>query len=271
MKVLQYLIPQHLISRIMFKFSRIKIVWIKNLFLYWFINKYKVDLSEAERTNIKDYASINDFFTRSLKKNARNIADKNLVSPVDGEVIQAGFINDLENKIQAKGCNYSLEKLLAQNFCDSFNDFYCITMYLSPKDYHRIHMPFDAELMDMKYIPGKLFSVNKKSCDKIDGIFAKNERLVCRFKTSFGEAFFVLIGAIMVGSMEVVWQGQITPPYGKKVMQYKYNDKKIKLLKGQEMGRFNMGSSVIMLLPNTVQKIQIKELQILRVGQGITV
>lgn len=272
MTFLQHVIPKHRISNIMFKFTRIKIFWIKNLFLRWFINKYDVNLNELEKTDIKDYKTINDFFIRSLKDGARVIDDSDLVSPVDGVVVQAGIINEIKNKIKAKGYNYSLEQLLAQKIkiVDDFNDFHTITIYLSPKDYHRVHMPFDAELLDMKYIPGKLFSVNQKSCNAITGIFAKNERLVCRFQTSFGEAFFILIGAMMVSSIEVVWEnGEITISDDKGIREYKYHNRKIKLLKGEEMGRFNMGSSVIMLLPSSFKEIQIKQAQLLKVGQSI--
>lgn len=266
---LQRLIPQHTISNIIFKFSRLEIIWIKNLFLSWFINKYKVDLTQAQRTNISDYRSINDFFTRSLKSELRTIAKQDLVCPVDGLVVQAGYVNRINKQIKAKGHNYSLEALLAEKISYNLDNLYTTTMYLSPKDYHRIHMPFDAELVNMKYIPGKLFSVNQKSCNVIEGIFARNERLVCRFKTSFGEAFIILIGAIMVGSMEVVWQGQITPAYGKKIVEYKYQKQQIKLSKGEEMGRFNMGSSVIMLLPNFDKNINLRESQSVVFGQSI--
>ncbi len=269
MTFLQYLIPQHLLSKLMFRFARIKIVWIKNSFTRWFIKKYQVNLEEAESTNIDDYLSFNEFFTRDLKPNSRPISRSSLViSPVDGIVSHSGYIKDSQI-IQAKGHYFEVSQLLAGESASKFDNGQFSTIYLSPKDYHRVHMPFDAKLVSMRYIPGNLFSVNQRTVNKVKGIFARNERLVCRFETSFGEAIFVLVGAIFVGSMQTSWQGQITPPYGKYVKTYDYTDKELELNKGDEMARFNMGSTVIMLLPEGAPELVMHSGQVLRMGQSV--
>ena len=268
MTFLQYLIPQHLLSKLMFRFARIEIVWIKNNFTRWFIKKYQVNLEEAESTKINDYLSFNEFFTRGLKPNSRLISSSLVVSPVDGIVSQSGYIKDSQI-IQAKGHYFEVSQLLAGESTSKFDNSQFSTIYLSPKDYHRVHMPFDAKLVSMRYIPGNLFSVNQRTVNKVKGIFARNERLVCRFEASFGEAVFILVGAIFVGSMQTSWQGQITPPYGKYVKVYDYTDKEFELNKGDEMARFNMGSTVIMILPKEAPELKIHSGQVLRMGQSV--
>ena len=253
----------------MFRFARIKTPWLKNSFTNWFVATYKVNLSEAERENVKDYEHFNDFFTRSLKKTSRPISSLPVISPVDGVVSQAGKINKSEI-VQAKGKKYSVSALLDDKSIDTayFNSF--TTIYLSPKDYHRIHMPCDGDLVSMKYIPGDLFSVNQRTVNGIDQVFARNERLVCFFNTEFGEMAFILVGAIFVGSMQTSWEGQITPPYSKSVKYYNYMDQKIRLEKGDELGRFNMGSTVIILMQNDFPNLSLEEGQALKMGQSIT-
>ena len=253
----------------MYRFTRIKIPWLKNSFTNWFVSTYKVNLSEAERENVKDYDHFNDFFTRSLKNSSRPISSSSLISPVDGVVSQAGNINKTEI-VQAKGKKYSVsalldDKSLVNNYFNSF-----ATIYLSPKDYHRIHMPCDGDLVSMKYIPGDLFSVNKQTVNNLDQVFARNERLVCFFNTEFGEMIFILVGAIFVGSMQTSWEGQISPPYSKSVKHYDYKGQKIRLKKGDELGRFNMGSTVIILLSNDFPDLSLEEGQALKMGQSIT-
>jgi phosphatidylserine decarboxylase len=253
----------------MFRFARIKTPWLKNSFTSWFVAFYKVNLSEAERENVKDYEHFNDFFTRSLKKTSRPISSLPFISPVDGIVSQAGKINKSEI-VQAKGKKYSVSALLDNKSIDTayFNSF--TTIYLSPKDYHRIHMPCDGDLVSMKYIPGDLFSVNQRTVNGIDQVFARNERLVCFFNTEFGEMAFILVGAIFVGSMQTSWEGQITPPYSKSVKHYSYKDQKIRLEKGDELGCFNMGSTVIILMQNDFPNLSLEEGQALKMGQSIT-
>ena len=268
MTFLQFLLPQHLLSRLMFRFARIQSPWIKNSFTSWFVSKYKVNLNEALLEDIDEYKHFNDFFTRALKDGSRPISDSQLVSPVDGVVSQYGSIND-SLIVQAKGKKYSVEALLAEN---SKNDLYTsfVTIYLSPKDYHRIHMPLDGSLKSMKYIPGNLFSVNQRTVDDIDQVFARNERLVCYFDSEYGEIALVMVGAIFVGSMETSWEGQITPPYNKSVKTFEYDSRKIKLSKGEELGRFNMGSTVILLLPHNVSKMNFEFNKTLKMGQSLT-
>ena len=268
MTFLQFLLPQHLLSRLMFRFARIQTPWIKNRFTSWFVLKYKVNLNEALLEDIDEYKHFNDFFTRALKDGSRPISDSQLVSPVDGVVSQYGSIND-SLIVQAKGKKYSVESLLAEN---SKNDLYTsfVTIYLSPKDYHRIHMPLDGSLKSMKYIPGNLFSVNKRTVGDIDQVFARNERLVCYFDSEYGEIALVMVGAIFVGSMETSWEGQITPPYNKSVKTFEYDSRQIKLSKGEELGRFNMGSTVILLLPHNVSKMNFEFNKTLKMGQSLT-
>jgi len=268
MTFLQFLLPQHLLSRLMFRFARIQKSWIKNLFTSWFVSKYKVNLTEALLEDIDEYKHFNDFFTRALKDGSRPISDSKLVSPVDGVVSQFGSIKE-SMIVQAKGKEYSVEALLADN---SINDLYTsfATIYLSPKDYHRIHMPFDGSLKSMKYIPGNLFSVNQRTVNDIDEVFARNERLVCFFDTEYGEIALVMVGAIFVGSMETSWEGQITPPYTKSIKTYDYDSRQIELSKGEELGRFNMGSTVILVLPKESPKLNLETGQVLNMGQSIS-
>jgi len=268
MTFLQFLLPQHLLSRLMFRFARIQKSWIKNLFTSWFVSKYKVNLTEALLEDIDEYKHFNDFFTRALKDGSRPISDSKVVSPVDGVVSQFGSIKE-SMIVQAKGKEYSVEALLADN---SINDLYTsfATIYLSPKDYHRIHMPFDGSLKSMKYIPGNLFSVNQRTVNDIDEVFARNERLVCFFDTEYGEIALVMVGAIFVGSMETSWEGQITPPYTKSIKTYDYDSRQIELSKGEELGRFNMGSTVILVLPKESPNLNLETGQVLNMGQSIS-
>jgi len=254
---LQYIIPQHALSGLMFRFARIENRWIKNKFTHWFVKSYQVDLSQANREKVEDYKTFNDFFTRSLKPDMRPIG-KGLISPVDGVVSQAGSITN-GDLVQAKDKKFTLKALLGNK--QSFKDF--TTIYLSPSDYHRIHAPLDGKLLKMDYIGGDLFSVNNQTTNSVNNIFARNERVVCYFDTYT----IVLVGAIFVGSMDTVWHGQIiTPPYGKQ-FSVDYSDKDISLKKGEELGRFNMGSTVI-LLSNTHQ-FDLKVGQAVKMGQSL--
>ena len=268
MAFFQYLLPQHFLSKLMFRFARIENSWVKNNFTRWFIKHYQVNLLEAEIENIEDFISFNDFFTRALKPSLRPISESKIISPVDGVVSQAGKINDSQI-VQAKGRYYSVSSLIADMPSKEIQNGSFATIYLSPKDYHRIHMPCDGTLISMKYIPGDLFSVNQNTVSSIDGVFARNERLVCLFETNFGAMLFVLVGAIFVGSMQTSWTGLITPPYSKAVKNYDYKNHQIKLSKGDELGRFNMGSTVIMLLPKNSIELNLIEGQELKMGQGI--
>ncbi|MDB5878936.1 MAG: psd [Variovorax sp.] len=215
-----------------------------------FVAKYGVDMGEALESDISRYASFNEFFTRALKPGARPISSAALICPVDGAVSQFGTI-DGDQIFQAKGHSYSTTALvggdatLAAHFAHgSF-----ATIYLSPKDYHRIHMPCDGRLRRMIYVPGDLFSVNPTTARGVPGLFARNERVVCEFDTARGPFVLVLVGATIVGSMATVWQGVITPQRRGGVREWRYDDQNISLKKGEEMGRFLLGSTVVMLFP----------------------
>lgn len=259
MIIWQYLVPKHKLSTLVHRIMRIETVWVKNAIIKWFAKQYQVNLSEAVRENTADYTSFNDFFTRSLKPDARPIAPENLICPVDGKVSQLGLIHDGQ-VITAKSQAYTLTQLLGDtNKSKNLENGHCMTVYLSPKDYHRIHMPCDGKLTAMTYIPGTLFSVNEESVAKIPALLARNERVICYFNTIFGEIALVLVGAVFVGSMQTVWQQKITPPYSKTSKNWTYNSEDIHLNKGEELGRFNMGSTIILILPNQFNG-EVKEL-----------
>ena len=248
--LLQYLLPQHPISRLVHWFVRLRVQWLKNLVGRWFIRHFKVNMSEAVEEDITAYPDFNSFFTRALKPDARPIAtDKNAVlCPVDGAVSQAGPI-DGDAIFQAKGHSFSLQTLLGNSpaWSDKFHNGLFTTLYLSPRDYHRIHMPLTGTLEHVIHVPGRLFSVNPVTTRKVPGLFARNERVACLFNTEHGPMGMVLVGAINVASIETVWQGVITPPAGKQIQSWDYHDKGVVLNAGEEMGRFNMGSTVILL------------------------
>jgi len=249
----QYLIPQHTLSVLMHRLTRSEVTWFKNSFIRFITAKYKVNVSEAAQTDLMLFPSFNAFFTRELRDGVRPIAEGEAVitSPVDGMISQMG--NVVQGQlVQAKGREYSVLELLGgdESLAKQFDQGQFATIYLSPKDYHRIHMPITGTLRKMTYIPGKLFSVNPRTARAVPRLFARNERVVTVFDTEQGPIVMVLVGAIFVGSMETVWSGKITPPYGKNIQYWDYyGDQAITLQKGEEMGRFNMGSTVVMLLP----------------------
>lgn len=253
----QYLLPHYLLTDLMFFLTRSKLrVW-KNAFTRWFIHQYRVDMSLAAEEDPSAYENFNAFFTRPLKPEARPLCiDADCVAcPVDGTVSQAGDINN-ESIFQAKGHDFSLTQLLASQteWIDKFRNGSYTTIYLSPKDYHRIHMPIDGELKQMTYVPGKLFSVSPATTREIPGLFARNERVLCFFDTAFGPLAVILVGAMIVGGIETVWHGTITPPHQKRLGHWHYQasdsnnkSRRVVLHKGNELGRFNMGSTVILL------------------------
>lgn len=250
---LQYLLPQHGLSRIIHRVMRIEIPGIKNMLIRWFVGQFRVDLSEAQRTEPEDYSSFNDFFTRSLDEDARPIAfgARHLVSPVDGTVSELGDIHG-DRILQAKGTTYTVSELLGgdRELAREFQGGEFATLYLAPSNYHRIHMPLTGNLQTMTYIPGRLFSVNEATVRGVPGLFARNERVVCTFDTEHGPMVMVLVGAIFVGSIETVWAGEITPGGPDTLTRTHYQgNKPVRLVQGEEMGRFNMGSTVILLMP----------------------
>ncbi len=245
----QYLLPHHLLSRAVGRLARCRIPWVKNLLIDGFRRLYHVDLSLAVESDPHAYPDFNAFFTRALRADARPLpsAEKAVISPVDGRVSQAGEMAD-GRLLQAKGRAYSLTQLLGSvELADRFQGGHYATIYLSPRDYHRIHMPLRGRLRRMVHIPGRLFSVSPATTRVVPELFARNERVVCLFETGAGPMAVVLVGAIFVASIETVWAGVVTPPRGKRVVQWEYQEDAPELERGAEMGRFNMGSTVILL------------------------
>ncbi|RJQ45858.1 MAG: phosphatidylserine decarboxylase [Gammaproteobacteria bacterium] len=280
----QYFIPQHLLSKLMYVLTRCRLrVW-KEWQIRWFIRRYGVDMSIAAEPDPLAYENFNHFFTRALKPDARPIVNgaHDIACPVDGAVSQLGAIQD-GRIFQAKGHTFGLEDLLGNSIerAAPFRNGQFATLYLSPRDYHRIHMPLDGRLREMIYVPGRLFSVNARTTSVVPGLFARNERVIALFDTGAGPMALVLVGALFVASIETVWSGPVTPPFGrfrhpvpgrtpqcrgrrdaqerpsrdtsaslhvgKTIRQWDYQNENIRLERGAEMGRFNMGSTVIVL------------------------
>jgi phosphatidylserine decarboxylase len=216
----------------------------------WFIRRYGVDMTEALDADITHYASFNEFFTRALKPGLRPLANTALVCPVDGAISQFGAIKH-DQILQAKGHRYSTTALVGGDaeLAAQFADGSFATIYLSPKDYHRIHMPCDGRLLRMIHVPGELFSVNPTTARGVPGLFARNERVVCLFESALGPFVLTLVGATIVGSMATVWHGVVNPPRVKQVREWRYADTPVRLKKGEEMGRFLLGSTVVLLFP----------------------
>lgn len=215
-----------------------------------FIGRYQVDMSEAEHSDPASYATFNEFFGRALRPGARPVADTALVSPVDGAISQLGPIQGGE-VFQAKGHSYSTTALLGGDAQEAarYQDGQFATLYLSPKDYHRVHMPCSGVLKRMIHVPGDLFSVNPTTARGVPGLFARNERVVCLFDSEQGPFVLVLVGATVVGSMATVWHGVVNASRDGKIHEWNYEDQNIELAKGQEMGRFLLGSTVVLLFP----------------------
>ena len=252
---LQYLLPQHLLSAVVHWLARLEISWVKNALIDNFVVNYRPDMSEAEESDPRRYASFNAFFTRSLRPGARTVdaSPGALVSPVDGTVSQIGR-TDGSSLVQAKGLTYTLESLLdeaAPAWAPVFRGGAFATLYLAPNNYHRIHMPLAGTLQAAWYLPGQLFSVNATTAAQVPGLFARNERVVCVFSDGTLSFALVLVGALFVGSMSTVWHGEVTPrsPRVRADLAVDFARTGLKLEKGAEMGRFNMGSTVILLLP----------------------
>lgn len=216
----------------------------------WFVARYGVQMAEAANPDIGSYATFNDFFTRSLRAGARPLANADFICPVDGAISQLGVIEGGQI-FQAKGHDYSTTALVGGDtaLAAHFENGHFATLYLSPKDYHRIHMPCDGILRRMIYMPGALFSVNPTTARGVPGLFARNERVVCVFDSAHGLFVLTLVGATIVGSMATVWHGVVNPPRRPKVTEWTYDVNKISLKKGDEMGRFLLGSTVVMLFP----------------------
>ncbi len=242
-----YLLPQHTLSRIILYLTRTS---FSKLFINRFIKSYNINMLDARHPDSNYYRHFNAFFTRELKPNSRPFSsqDEHIISPVDGCISEWGHIEH-HTLYQAKGQSYQLTQLLADDtLSHQFQGGQFATLYLSPKDYHRIHMPITGTLKQMIHVPGKLFSVNPASVRTIPALFARNERIICIFDTPWGEMAMILVGAIFVASIETIWHGVVTPPSQKHIQRWSYTPTdNITLERGTEMGRFNMGSTVILL------------------------
>lgn len=270
----QYLLPQHFLSRLVYHVTRSRSPSVKNALISNFMRGFKPDMADALQRDPLAYASFNEFFTRELQPGARPIDQDNvLVSPVDGAISQVGRL-DGSQLLQAKGHSYSLEMLLDDDHAQtrwtpSFIGGSFATIYLAPFNYHRIHMPLDGTLRAAWYVPGQLFSVNAVTANSVPSLFARNERIVCIFEENAQLFALVLVGALFVGSMDTVWHGEVTPRSPRKHLDLPLDTSRapLHLTKGQEMGRFNMGSTVILITPPGM----IEWLPNVKAGDGVSV
>ena len=249
----QYLLPKQALTRFAGFVASRERGWVTTEIIRRFVAKYRVNMDEALDANIASYLTFNDFFTRALKPGARPLAPADLVCPVDGAISQFGAIAH-DQLIQAKGHQYSTTAMVGGDaaLAAQYLNGHFATIYLSPKDYHRIHMPAGGRLTRMIYVPGDLFSVNPVTARGVPGLFARNERVVCVFESARGPFVLALVGATIVGSMATVWHGVVNPPRGKEVREWRYpasGQLEVVLKQGEEMGRFLLGSTVVLLFP----------------------
>ena len=246
----QYLLPKQALTTLAGKFASARLGGLTTSVIRWFVGRYNVNMAEAANPDIASYTSFNDFFTRALKPGARPLAQADLICPVDGAISQFGPIAK-DQVFQAKGHTYSTTALVGGDAAAAarFNNGHFATLYLSPRDYHRIHMPCAGELTRMVHVPGDLLSVNPTTARGVPGLFARNERVVCFFESAQGPFVLVLVGATIVGSMATVWHGQVNPPRTGQLRQWDYAPGQVALRQGEEMGRFLLGSTVVMLFP----------------------
>jgi len=244
----QYLMPKKALTQLAGAIARWQGGAVTTALIRWFVKRYNVNMAEAAQPDIAAYPTFNDFFTRPLKDGARPLAAADFVCPVDGSISQFEPIR-ADQIFQAKGHSYSTTALVGGDaeLAAGFQDGEFATLYLSPRDYHRIHMPCDGELRRMIYVPGDLFSVNPTTARGVPGLFARNERVVCVFESPRGPFVLTLVGATIVGSMATVWHGQVNPPRSPQLCEWRYDPGQVTLKRGEEMGRFMLGSTVVML------------------------
>lgn len=272
--LLQKITPQRCYSRLMGRLAECRSRHVKNWAIRLYIKLFKVDMVEAEKSDYTQYATLNEFFTRHLKPGARPIPENlNIViSPIDGSISEIGKL-DKNRLLQVKGITYDLENLLAGDEKKSvkFYNGSFSTFYLAPKNYHRIHMPITGRLLEMTHIPGKLFSVSASTVQSVPGIFARNERVICWFETEIGLMGMIAVGAMGVGSIVTSWHGKVTPSDNKGINHWVYQDQGIVIARGQEMGYFQFGSSVIVLFEeNKIQWIEaLKSGNSIKMGEAI--
>jgi phosphatidylserine decarboxylase len=252
----QYVWPQRLLTVLAGRVAASKARWWVRRVIPWFIARYGVNMAEAADPGPAGYTCFNDFFTRALRDGARPLAAADYVCPVDGAIIQCGTI-DGDQLLQAKGHRYSTRALVGGNaaLAAQFDDGQYATLYLSPSDYHRIHMPCDGHLVRMIHVPGHLFSVNPTTTRGVPGLFARNERVVCVFESAQGPFVIVLVGATIVVSIATVWHGVVNPPRPGVVRDWRYDERAITLRRGEEMGRFLLGSTVVLLFPKNTLRL----------------
>ncbi|MGB8545362.1 MAG: archaetidylserine decarboxylase [Azonexus sp.] len=249
----QYLIPKKALTILAGKLAGAEAGGLTTSIIRWFVGRYGVNMAEAANPDIASYACFNEFFTRPLREGVRPLAAADLVCPVDGAISQFGAI-ERDQIFQAKGHSYSTTALVGgdRELAARFADGSFATLYLSPRDYHRIHMPCDGRLIRMIHVPGALFSVNPTTARGVPGLFARNERVVCVFDSAHGPFVLTLVGATIVGSMATVWHGVVNPPRPGHLREWSYADQRIEFRQGDEMGRFLLGSTVVMLFPKGV-------------------
>jgi phosphatidylserine decarboxylase len=271
---LQYLLPKYWMTALVYRVARIRNVTVKNFLITRFVKLYGVDVDEIRQDLPDDFATFNDFFIRELKDDARTIDDGKdaIVSPADGTVSLAGRLNR-DSLLQAKGIEYSLDDLLATDLeeCASYVNGRFATIYLAPYNYHRVHAPFDAELVAARYVPGDLFSVNDATAGRVRGLFRRNERLVMHLRTARGPAVLIFVGALNVGSISTPWSGEIRPRKAGIVDTIDISQHSTSVKKGDLLGWFNMGSTVILLLPDNSGewRVDLEPGTTLRMGESI--
>jgi len=253
----QYLLPKRALTVLAGRFAASRNRWWTGWLIPWFIASYGVNMAEAANPYPAGYAGFNDFFTRALRPDARPLAQADCVSPVDGTVIQCGPIEG-DQILQAKGHRYSTRALVGGDatLAALFHSGQAVTLYLSPRDYHRIHMPCAGRLLRMIHISGDLFSVNPATVRGVPGLFARNERVVCVFESARGPFALTLVGATIAGSIATVWHGVVSPPRPGVVREWRYDDQAVVLGPGDEVGRFLLGSTVVMLFPANSLRLQ---------------
>jgi phosphatidylserine decarboxylase len=267
----QHLLPQHALSRLILRATRVRTPWFKNALVRGFLRLYAVDMTEAAQGDPLSFGSFNEFFTRTLRPGARSIAadPAAIACPVDGTISEAGSI-DGERLMQAKGRCYALTELLAaQPWARDFEGGSFATIYLAPFNYHRVHMPLRGQLKDTVYVPGRLFSVNAATATHVLKLFARNERVLTLFDTAFGQVAVILVGALNVGSIATVWAGDITPAARRVITRLP--PQQVLLEKGGELGRFNMGSTVILLFQKNRARwgAEVRAGAVVRLGQSL--
>ncbi len=270
--LLQYALPHRFVSRLVYYATRWTFAPWKNWLIGRIVRHYRVNMAEATQSNPYSYAHFNAFFTRALKPGAR-LADPDptcVLSPVDGRVSQSGRINN-ERIFQAKGKSYTTAELLGdETHAELYRDGYFATLYLSPRDYHRVHMPLPGELKETVHVPGRLFSVAPFAVETIPRLFARNERLICHFQGVHGPFAIVMVGALLVSSVSTVWDGLVIPPYASSIRRTPMTSSTVRLGRFAELARFHMGSTVILLLPGEMTQIDALTCgQVVRVGQRL--